>query len=141
MGSGRQSDETQSHEIPNGLTRGASGVVKQVLAFAWYRSRATFRHRRSGYLATGVRWDGRHSVRRRRHDLALLKTLGFTNRQLASTIAWQASVAVGAGTVVGVPLGIALGRSLWELFAQEIDAVPDPSVPLLPVAAIALRAE
>ena len=25
--------------------------MKQVLAFAWYRSRATFRHRRSGYLA------------------------------------------------------------------------------------------
>ena len=32
------------------------------------------------------------SVRRRRRDLALLKTLGFTTRQLAATIAWQASV-------------------------------------------------
>jgi hypothetical protein len=80
------------------------------------------------------------SVRRRRHDLALLKTLGFTNRQLAATIAWQSTVAVGAGTVVGVPLGIALGRSLWELFAQEIDAVPDPSVPAVPVVVIALGA-
>jgi FtsX-like permease family len=80
------------------------------------------------------------SVRRRRHDLALLKTLGFTNRQLAATIAWQSTLAVGAGTIVGVPLGIALGRSLWELFAQEIDAVPDPSVPLLPVVVIALGA-
>jgi ABC-type lipoprotein release transport system permease subunit len=80
------------------------------------------------------------SVRRRRHDLALLKTLGFTNGQLAATIAWQSTVAVGAGTVVGVPLGIALGRSLWELFAREIDAVPDPSVPLLPVVVIALGA-
>jgi hypothetical protein len=67
------------------------------------------------------------SVRRRRRDLALLKTLGFTNRQLAATIAWQSTVAVGAGTVVGVPLGIALGRSLWELFVQEIDAVPGPT--------------
>jgi hypothetical protein len=80
------------------------------------------------------------SVRRRRHDLALLKTLGFTNRQLAATIAWQSTVAVGAGTVVGVPLGIALGHSLWELFAREIDAVPDPSVPFLPVVVIALGA-
>ncbi len=51
MDAGRQSNETQSHEIPNGQARGASGVVKQVLAFAWYRSRVTFRHRRSGYLA------------------------------------------------------------------------------------------
>ncbi len=80
------------------------------------------------------------SVRRRRRDLALLKTLGFTNGQLAATIAWQSTVAVGAGTIVGAPLGVALGRSLWELFAQEIDAVPDPSVPVLPVLLIALGA-
>jgi hypothetical protein len=33
------------------------------------------------------------SVRRRRRDLAVLKTLGFTRRQLAGTVAWQASVA------------------------------------------------
>ena len=45
------------------------------------------------------------SVRRRRHDLALLKTLGFTNGQLAATIAWQSTVAVGAGTVVGTVSG------------------------------------
>ena len=80
------------------------------------------------------------SVRRRRRDLALLKTLGFTNRQLAATIAWQSTVAVGAGTVVGAPLGIALGRSLWELFAQEIDAVPDAGLPVLRVVLVALGA-
>jgi len=80
------------------------------------------------------------SVRRRRRDLALLKTLGFTNRQLAATIAWQSTVAVGIGTIVGAPLGVALGRWLWELFAREIDAVPDPSVPVLPVLLVALGA-
>ena len=46
------------------------------------------------------------SVRRRRRDLALLKTLGFTRRQLAATVAWQASIAVALGVIVGVPLGI-----------------------------------
>ena len=45
------------------------------------------------------------SVRRRRTDLALLKSLGFTRRQLASAIAWQASVAVGIGCLIGIPLG------------------------------------
>jgi ABC-type lipoprotein release transport system permease subunit len=80
------------------------------------------------------------SVRRRRHDLALLKTLGFTNGQLAATVAWQSTVAVTMGTVVGVPLGIALGRSLWDLFAREIDAVPDPSTPVLSVVVIAIGA-
>ena len=80
------------------------------------------------------------SVRRRRHELALLKTFGFTRRQLAATVAWQASVAVGLGAVVGVPLGIVLGRFLWDLFAHEIDAVPLPTVPGVTIALIAVGA-
>lgn len=73
------------------------------------------------------------SVRRRRRDLALLKVLGFTRRQMASAIAWQSGIAVGIGTVVGVPLGIILGRLLWDLFAREINAVPQPTVPVASV--------
>jgi hypothetical protein len=73
------------------------------------------------------------SVRRRRHDLALLKTLGFTGRQLASVVAWQATVVVLLGLAVGVPVGIALGRWLWLLFASEIYVVPRAAVPVLPL--------
>src|SRR5207302_10140942 len=65
------------------------------------------------------------SVRRRRRDLALLKTLGFTRRQLAAVVAWQSTVAVTIGVVVGIPIGIMIGRSLWDLFAGAIHAVPD----------------
>jgi len=71
------------------------------------------------------------SVRRRRRDVALLKTLGFTARQLAGAVAWQSSVAVAAGAIVGIPLGIVLGRVTWDLFAGEIHAVPAPTVPAL----------
>jgi hypothetical protein len=71
------------------------------------------------------------SVRRRRRDLALLRTLGFTRRQLTASIAWQASVAGVIGVVVGLPLGILMGRWLWILFARYIGAVPEPTVPLL----------
>ena len=73
------------------------------------------------------------SVRRRRRDLALLKTLGFVRRQLASAVAWQAGTAVSIGTLVAVPVGIVLGRTLWDLFAREIHAVPAPSVPALTI--------
>ncbi len=69
------------------------------------------------------------SVRRRRRDLALLKTLGFTTRQLAITIGWQASVIAVIAVIVGVPLGIVAGRQLWILFARNINAVPQPTVP------------
>jgi hypothetical protein len=80
------------------------------------------------------------SVRRRRRDLALLKTIGLSRRQLGAVVAWQSSVAVAIGTAVGVPLGIVVGRSLWQLFANEIHAVPTPSVPALSIAIIAAGA-
>ena len=69
------------------------------------------------------------TVRARRRDLALLKTLGFTRRQLAVTLSWQASATALTGIVIGLPVGIALGRQLWILFARNIDVVPQPSVP------------
>ncbi len=80
------------------------------------------------------------SVRQRRRELALLKTLGFTQRQLAGSVAWQSSVAAVVGVVVGVPIGVALGRYLWTLFADGISAVPHPTVPGLSIVAVALGA-
>jgi ABC-type antimicrobial peptide transport system permease subunit len=78
------------------------------------------------------------SVRRRRGDLAVLKTLGFTGRQLAAAVMWQSSISVLLGSLIGVPVGIVLGRWLWDLFARDISAVPVPSVPVLSVVLIAL---
>jgi ABC-type lipoprotein release transport system permease subunit len=69
-----------------------------------------------------------------------LKALGFTGRQLAASVAWQSSVSATIGIVIGMPLGIALGRWLWTLFAKEISASPDPTVPALSMVLIALGA-
>ncbi len=80
------------------------------------------------------------SVRRRRRDLALLKALGFTQRQLSASIAWQSTVSAIIGVVVGLPLGIVGGRELWLLFARSIDAVPDPTVPALSMVLIGVGA-
>jgi hypothetical protein len=80
------------------------------------------------------------SVRRRRRDLALLKTLGFTKRGLAATIAWQSTVVAVMAVVVGVPLGIAVGRQLWILFAHSINAVPEPTVSVPALAAVIVGA-
>ena len=80
------------------------------------------------------------SVRRRRRSMAMLRTLGFTGRQLAATLAWQSTVAVAIGLVFGLPLGIVVGRSLWDLFADQIYVVPSPTVAALPVLGIAAGA-
>jgi ABC-type lipoprotein release transport system permease subunit len=80
------------------------------------------------------------SVHRRRRDLALLRTLGFTGRQLMAVVAWQASVAGAVGAVFGIPIGVVAGRWLWTLFARDIYAVPEPTVPVLSVLIVALAA-
>ena len=80
------------------------------------------------------------SVRRRRRDLALLKTLGFTRRQLSSAIAWQATVTVVSGLLVGAPLGVFVGRWLWDRFAAQIYAVPRATVPTLSLVVVGVGA-
>ena len=80
------------------------------------------------------------SVRRRRFDLAVLKTLGFTRRQLAATVRWQAGATVLAGLIVGVPSGVIIGHVLWRQFAQQLDVVPQPSTPFATIAAISVAA-
>lgn len=80
------------------------------------------------------------SVRRSRRDLALLKSLGFTGRQITESVAVQATVVGIAGLGVGIPIGIALGRWLWDLFAHEIYAVPAPSVPAPAIVLVAVAA-
>ena len=72
-------------------------------------------------------------VRRRRHDLALLKTLGFTRRQVSAVVAWQATTVSAIALVAGLPLGIVLGRWGWRALADDIGTVAEPVVPLLAV--------
>jgi len=80
------------------------------------------------------------SVRRRRRDLALLKALGFTPRQLVAAVACQATVAAVVGIIAGIPLGIVIGRQLWTLFAHNLNAVADPTVPILSVFLVGIGA-
>jgi len=71
------------------------------------------------------------SLRRRRREFAVLKTLGFSSGQLFGAVAVQASVIAVIGLLIGIPSGIAIGRWLWVLFARQIYAVPDATVPVL----------
>jgi predicted lysophospholipase L1 biosynthesis ABC-type transport system permease subunit len=71
-------------------------------------------------------------VRRRRRDLAILKTLGFTRSQVAATVAWQATTIVAVAALIGVPLGLGIGRLLWNLFATNLGVLPEAVVPFGP---------
>jgi hypothetical protein len=80
------------------------------------------------------------SVKQRRRELALLKSFGFTKRQLAAAVSWQSTAIVVVGLVAGIPLGIALGRFLWQLFAHQLSAVVDPTIPRIPLLIVAVGA-
>jgi hypothetical protein len=139
------SPQIVAHAGPEGLVLQASVLpVQRPAEIVNYRSMGTLPAILSGGLAAGavtaLGLTLLASVRRRRRDFALLKTLGFTRAQLAGAVAWQSAVTAGAGLVVGVPLGIAAGRWLWILFARELSAVPDPVVPAGSVALAALAA-
>jgi predicted lysophospholipase L1 biosynthesis ABC-type transport system permease subunit len=75
------------------------------------------------------------SVRRRRTDFAVLRSIGFTKRQSRLSIAWQATLLAAVGVVIGVPLGVVVGRSVWRWLAHEF---PVLYVPPMAVVAIVL---
>jgi hypothetical protein len=75
------------------------------------------------------------SVRRRRRELALLKTLGMTRRQLRAIVAWQTTLTLVIALVVGVPLGVVAGRWAWGGFAGSLGVAPVTVVPALLLAA------
>jgi len=70
------------------------------------------------------------SVSRRRREVGLLKVLGFVNRQVASAVGWQATTLALIGVVVGVPLGVVAGRTIWNAFADNLGVVPVTVVPI-----------
>ena len=78
------------------------------------------------------------SITRRRHEVGLLKSLGFLRHQVISTVLWQTTTVALIGLVAGVPLGVAIGRLVWRAFADYLGVVPVPVVTLREIGAIAL---
>lgn len=74
------------------------------------------------------------TVRHRRPDLAVLRTLGMTPSQTARTVAWQASALAVSGALIGVPLGLVLGRLIWSAVAHSYGIADDTAWPWLVVA-------
>lgn len=59
------------------------------------------------------------AVRRRSHDVAVLRALGMSRRQSRLIVVTQATLLALVGLVVGVPLGIAAGRTVWRYVAER----------------------
>jgi hypothetical protein len=73
------------------------------------------------------------TVRRHGRDLAVLRSLGFTRRQVAATAHWQATILVLVAIAVGAPIGLLLGRWTWSVVAGVHGVAQDVSIPLVPL--------
>ena len=70
------------------------------------------------------------STRRRRRDLAMMKALGMTRRQVRAIVLWQSSTTLVISAVVGLVLGWVAGHLVWSAFTSSLGVPPVTALPL-----------
>lgn len=73
------------------------------------------------------------SAIRRRHEFAVLRALGFNSRGARLVLSWQGTTIGAVGLLMGVPLGVALGRTGWHWVAAQVPLEDVPPFALLAV--------
>jgi ABC-type lipoprotein release transport system permease subunit len=63
------------------------------------------------------------SSRSRHHECAVLRAIGLGPGASRSIVYWQATVIAVVGLVVGLPLGIVVGRWVWHEVAARVPLV------------------
>jgi hypothetical protein len=71
------------------------------------------------------------SVRARRRELAILRSLGADRGWITRVVHWQATVLTALPAVAGIPLGLVVGRLVFAGFADSMGAVRDAALPLV----------
>ncbi|GAA0415578.1 hypothetical protein Acor_58860 [Acrocarpospora corrugata] len=70
------------------------------------------------------------AVRRRRHEVAVLRALGMTRPQTRVIVLAQATLLALVGLAFGIPLGFAFGRVLWRVVADSTPLFYQPPLAL-----------
>ncbi|MGH9099103.1 MAG: ABC transporter permease, partial [Acidimicrobiales bacterium] len=68
------------------------------------------------------------TVRERRRDLGMLKSIGMTPRQVTAMMVTSATALGVIGSVIGVPVGILVHRAVVPAMAHAINAILPSSV-------------
>jgi putative ABC transport system permease protein len=66
------------------------------------------------------------AVRQRRFELGILKSIGFSRRQVWASIATQAALVASLALVVGIPLGLIGGGWVWRAIADAVGLAVGP---------------
>jgi hypothetical protein len=68
---------------------------------------------------------------RRRHETAVLETIGFVRAQTVAVVVWQGFTIASIGVMVGAPLGVIVGRSVWVASIDHLGIIDTATVPWL----------
>lgn len=83
------------------------------------------------------------TVRRRRREIAVLRSLGFVRSQVGAAIVTQSLTVAVVALVAGIPGGLLAGRTVYQLVGSNVGFLVRPTYPVvstLAVAAVALAA-
>lgn len=69
------------------------------------------------------------TVRSRGRTIGVLHALGFTIGQTKRMVIVQSLTIAVVSLVLGVPVGIAIGRSAWQTYANQLGVVTQPTTP------------
>jgi hypothetical protein len=76
------------------------------------------------------------SIRARRRDVAILRSLGADRGWITRAVHWQATTFTIVPLAFGVPLGFIIGRIVFAAFANSMGAINDASLPIAIVIAV-----
>jgi ABC-type lipoprotein release transport system permease subunit len=57
------------------------------------------------------------------HDLAIMRSLGLVPSQLRRVMAWQGLLLAGVVVLVGMPVGVLMGRAVWSHVTEALGVV------------------
>jgi hypothetical protein len=78
------------------------------------------------------------TARERRRDLSVLRVLGYTRRQVGGVLRGVATGVAGVALVLGIPVGVVVGRFGWRAVADGLTVVPAVAVPVGAITLVAL---
>jgi hypothetical protein len=76
-------------------------------------------------------------ARANRRPLAVLRAMGCTRAQLDAVSAWQSATYAAGAIIIGIPIGVILGRGAYRVFARSLAVVDDPTTSAVMIAGLA----
>jgi putative ABC transport system permease protein len=79
-------------------------------------------------------------VRARRRDFAMLRALGLSRGQIRAIVIWQVLTLVTGALLLGLFVGVILGRFAWLAFAHQLGVASDAAGAIVALLAVAAGA-